>query len=177
MTRFTSVMKLPKKSMLIGIAVIMVFCIVASASAAASGGPGGMWPKSWPQQLEPLRKQSWTWVGGLVLSTSFEIPFDNREEFESAWPHILKLKSKNAPITLSRGAHIHVKTAQTAGVKIAATGDAWARHKKVATGQIPPGTVTSITLVVDGNIVDLNRIRLPADTRIIDKRFPDTKGK
>jgi hypothetical protein len=30
-------------------------------------------------------------------------------------------------------------------------------------------------LVVDGNIVDLNRIALPADTPIIDERFKDTK--
>jgi hypothetical protein len=32
---------------------------------------------------------------------------------------------------------------------------------------------TFIELVVDGNIVDLNRIALPADTLIIDERFKD----
>jgi hypothetical protein len=31
-----------------------------------------------------------------------------------------------------------------------------------------------IELIVDGDIVDLNRIPLPRDTRIIDERFPDT---
>jgi hypothetical protein len=30
-----------------------------------------------------------------------------------------------------------------------------------------------IELVLDGEIIDLNRIRLPADARIIDRRFPD----
>jgi hypothetical protein len=30
---------------------------------------------------------------------------------------------------------------------------------------------TFIELVVDGNVVDLNRIALPADTPIIDERF------
>ena len=30
-----------------------------------------------------------------------------------------------------------------------------------------------IELVIDGNIVDLNRVRLPKDARIIDRRFPD----
>ena len=34
-----------------------------------------------------------------------------------------------------------------------------------------------IELVVDGNIVDLNRIPLPADTPIIDKRFKDKHNK
>ena len=34
---------------------------------------------------------------------------------------------------------------------------------------------TYIELVVDGDIVDLNRIALPADTPIIDERFKDGK--
>jgi hypothetical protein len=36
---------------------------------------------------------------------------------------------------------------------------------------------TYIELVVDGNIVDLNRIPLPADTPIIDERFKDGRKK
>ena len=36
-----------------------------------------------------------------------------------------------------------------------------------------PSTGIRIVLVVDGNIVDLNRIRLPADTPIIDEQFTD----
>ena len=35
---------------------------------------------------------------------------------------------------------------------------------------------TYIELVVDGEIVDLNRIPLPADTPIIDKRFEERAG-
>ena len=34
---------------------------------------------------------------------------------------------------------------------------------------------THIELVVDGDIVDLNRLKLPADTPIIDERFKETK--
>ncbi len=34
-----------------------------------------------------------------------------------------------------------------------------------------------IELVVDGQVVDLNRIPLPADTPIIDERFKDEKHK
>jgi hypothetical protein len=36
---------------------------------------------------------------------------------------------------------------------------------------------TYIELVVDGKIVDLNRIALPADTSIIDERFTDGPNK
>ena len=36
---------------------------------------------------------------------------------------------------------------------------------------------TYIELVVDGEIVDLNRIPLPPDTPIIDERFKDAKNK
>jgi hypothetical protein len=36
---------------------------------------------------------------------------------------------------------------------------------------------TYIELVVDGEIVDLNRIPLPADTPMIDERFTDGKTK
>ena len=36
---------------------------------------------------------------------------------------------------------------------------------------------TFFELVVDGEIVDLNRIALPADTPIIDERFKDEKKK
>lgn len=36
---------------------------------------------------------------------------------------------------------------------------------------------TYMELAVDGNIVDLNRIVLPADTPIIDERFKDGQTK
>ena len=120
-------------------------CAAGSAYAFSEGGPGGTWPKSWPKELEPLRKQAWTWVGGLAMNTSYAIPFATREEFESAWPHILKVKSKGA--------------SKTAGVLILPLSD------------------TSIVLVVDGEIVDLNRIAFPAETPIIDERFKDEKKK
>ena len=44
-------------------------------------------------------------------------------------------------------------------------------------GQREQSLWTHIELVVDGEIVDLNRIRLPADTPIIDERFEDDESK
>lgn len=162
MSRLTSVLKRPKQFTFVFVAAI-VFSAVGSVYAIDFGGPGGTWPKSWPKELEPLRKQAWTWVGGQIMSTRYEIPFANREEFESAWPHIVKLKSKGASLTLVNRSHYFGSAADmTAGVIILPPLD------KSSKG---PYSVTRIFLKVDGKIVDLNRIRLPADTPIVDERF------
>jgi hypothetical protein len=112
------------------------------------------------------------------------IPFTNREQFEAAWPELLKVKSKGAPLILVRSPGTHWHFGETkAGVLI----------------HCPPGGVeppepagpiegqdnltlrwlqtTYIELVVDGGIVDLNRIPLPADTPIIDQRFKGQEGR
>jgi len=65
--------------------------------------PEGMWPSSWPKELEPLRKQARTVsVRTNVYEMVHEISFKKRENFENAWPHILKLKSKGAPLVLEK---------------------------------------------------------------------------
>ena len=143
----------------------IVLSTVGSLSAASFGGPGGTWPKSWPKELEPLRKQAWTWEHGVVGQISYDIPFANRQEFETAWPHIVKLKSKDSPLTLISTQHYHGKAGdKPVGVVI------FPPLKGSSTG---PSATTRIFLKVDGKTVDLNRIRLPADTPIIDQRFPD----
>lgn len=162
MPRLTSALKHPK--LLASACVAAVFlCTVGSAYAISFGGPGGTWPKTWPQELEPLRKQAWTWEHGFG-GMSYDIPFASREEFESAWPHLLKLKSPGASITLLRGPNLRVGSGKAAGVRV-----------------VPPyprtSAVTNILLVVDGEIVDLNRLPLPPDTPIIDARFTDEKKK
>ena len=166
MSRLTSVAKLRTQFTFVFFASI-VFCPLGAGYAFSSGGPGGTWPKSWPKELEPLRKQAWTWEHGFG-GMSYDIPFANRETFESAWPHIVELKSKGAPITLLRGPRLRVESGKAAGVIIRLPG------KNISAG---PWSVTRIELVVDGDIVDVNRIRLPGDTPIIDKRFKDRHKK
>ncbi|MHC4745481.1 MAG: DUF5329 family protein [Planctomycetota bacterium] len=63
--------------------------------------PGGKWPENWPSELEHFRFKASTghFMAGAV-ATYYYIPFDTREEFERAWPAILKLKSKGAPLSL-----------------------------------------------------------------------------
>jgi len=101
------------------------------------------------------------------------IPFIKREEFESAWPHFWKVKSKGAPIILVRspktvfpelkvGVLIHSPPLELISGLIRETdrrlGAVWRREARWM-------WTTYIELVVDGNVVDLNRIPLPADTR------------
>ena len=148
------------------LAAIACFAVCSTVHALYAVRDKGMWPDSWPKELEPLRKQSRTYEGPTLLIRRYLIPFTKREEFEAAWPHLLKVKAKGAPIILTRGPKTNFFAVNPAGVLILT----------------PPvdadkGAASSIELVVDGEIVDLNRIALPADTPIIDERFKDEKKK
>ena len=142
----------------------IAFCAVGSVYALYLVSNEGTWPKSWPKELEPLRKQSRTLVGPKVEYRHYAIPFTKREEFESAWPHLLKVNSKGAALRLGRAPNFFLGEHVKAGVVV---------HSPPL-GQEDP---TYIELVVDGDIVDLNRIPLPADTPIIDQRFKDGKNR
>lgn len=145
----------------------------------------GMWPETWPKELEPLRTQARTYEGPLVLYRNYLIPFAKREEFEAAWPHLLKVKSKGAPLILVRGPKTDFFAIKPAGVRIQTPPIDSDRKLDsavpIADAKKPHGewrtTATYIELVVDGEIVDLNRLPLPADTLIIDERFKDEKQK
>ncbi len=141
----------------------IILCATCSAVYALYGvNDEGQWPASWPKELEPLRKQSRTLNGPMEPTNHYAIPFTAREQFEAAWPHLLKVKGKSTPIRLKRGPNFFLGGKQLAGVVV---------HMS-PTGTVPE-TPISIDLIVDGAIIDLNRIPLPADTSIIDERFKD----
>ena len=163
--------------------------LVAAAVCAASGAAfalydvvdRGIWPKTWPADLEPLRKQATTSVGPLApyMNPHYAIRFTDREEFESAWPHILKVKSEGAPIFLVRSPSFSLGEDNT-GVVVHSPS---AEQADNAAEPIPVTELsqvrintTFIELVVDGKVVDLNRIPLPADTPIIDQRFNEKQS-
>ena len=171
MPRLASMTKRPKQFLIVFLAAI-AFCTNGSVQAISFGGPGGEWPKTWPKELEPLRKEAWTWEHGFG-GMSYDIPFATREEFEAAWPHILTLKAKDAKVTLVRGPHLHVGPGKSAGVILAPPREV----TRAQAEKLPTNIITTIRLVVDGEIVDLNRIALPADTTIIDERFKEEKKK
>ena len=79
------------------LAAIALCALSSSAYAIYTVADRGTWPDSWPAELDALREQSRTFVGPLAPQPHYEIPFRTREEFEAAWPHILKVKSKGAP--------------------------------------------------------------------------------
>jgi hypothetical protein len=163
----------------------IALCAVSCAVYADYGvSHEGTWPKSWPKELEPLRKQARTLVGPLASFQHYQIPFTKREEFEAAWLHLLKVKSKGAPIFLVRAPKTGFMEIKPAGVLIHSPPEG---TDKRANPETPIAGVTNprerwmyttyIELVVDGDIVDLNRIPLPADTPIIDERFKDGQNK
>ena len=191
----------------------------------------GAWPKNWPKELDLLRNQSRTLTHH--SADIHEIPFTNREECESAWPHILTLKSKGVPLQLLGSPHNRASNPIKAGVRIHCphtgelvapdgkvypsvaksgipaekflkVGPPWPDYLKSGSGTLPEYVVveegkwqpfdrkqakrykllftirrtqTAIELIVDGDIVDLNRIPLPPDTPIIDKRFKERHDK
>ena len=162
------------------LAALAFFAVCNAVQADYGVTDQGTWPDSWPKELEPLRKQSRTLEGPKVLYRFYHIPFTKREQFEAAWPHLLKVKSKGAPIILVRAPKTDFFAIEPAGVLIRTPpidtdkraepeepipGDGVARSRWIKT--------TYIELVVDGEIVDLNRIALPADTPIVDERFKD----
>lgn len=183
----------------------------------------GMWPKTWPEELDPLRKPARTMEHTSVAI--YEIPFTNRAEFEAAWPHILKVRSPKSPIILTSAPYRKLGANIPAGVRIHAPltgklatptgslypagaessvpngkflriGPPWPDQIKTESGalpayveqvdgkwkayppqprQDPPRDLrrarTDIELIVDGTIVDLNRIPLPPRATVVDKRF------
>ena len=159
----------------------IVFCVVGPVYALYSVRDRGEWPGSWPKELEPLRKQSRTLVGPTFAQRHYAIRFNNREEFESAWPHVLNVKSKEAPVFLVRGENFFLDGSK-AGVVVHCPPLGQADNPAspipgVTNERVRWMNTTFIELVVDGKIVDLNRISLPADTSMIDERFKDTQNK
>jgi hypothetical protein len=157
----------------------LTLCMITSVYAEYTVNPKGTWPNTWPKELEPLRKQATTLVGPMVEASHYEIPFTKREEFEAAWPFILKVKTPGAPIILKKGPKTDFFAVNPAGVLIHSPargdeeqGDAKAPLNGEGLNQHSM-RVTYIELVVDGNIVDLNRIAMPADTLVIDERFKE----
>jgi hypothetical protein len=74
----------------------------------------GAWPESWPKELEPLRQQAGTSQGNLLDLVIHRIPFTKREEFEAAWPHLLRIKIRAAPVVLVKSPHSHWHFGETA---------------------------------------------------------------
>ena len=154
----------------------LTFCLYASTCWSDYGVTDkGEWPSTWPKELEVLRKGSRTLVGPMVENRHYAIPFADREQFEKIWPHLLSVKTKDAPVILVKGPNFFLGKDAKAGVVVhsppagqenAPTPDKTKVHERLM-------QATYIELVVDGNIIDLNRINL--SNVVVDERFKEQK--
>lgn len=162
-------MRLPVGVVSLGIILIARVCL-----ADYSVSDKGLWPSSWPKELEVLRKSSRTLIGPRVEYRNYAIPFTDREHFEKLWPHLLSVKTKDAPVILVKAPNFFLGKEAKAGVIV---------HSPPAgqeNAQVPAGVkvqersmyTTYIELVVDGDVIDLNRINL--STVVVDERFKET---
>lgn len=156
---------------------ILATCLAAPAFALYSVSDRGEWPEKWPKEMEPLRRQSRTFVGPILNHHHYAIPFTKRTEFESVWVPLGKVKTQGAPIFLVSGRNFFLGEAK-AGVVVHAA--PLGPQGKPIKPEAPIESAnprerwmytTYIEVLVDGEIIDLNRIPLPADTPIVDERF------
>jgi hypothetical protein len=157
------------------LAALVLVAICSTVFALYIVSDTGNWPKTWPVELDGARKHAKTYVGPMVDNRHYLIPFTNRNEFEAAWPYFVSVKSKGAPIILVRGPKTDFMEIKPAGVLIHSPPTGSKQPEEPIPGQQQVRATwmntTFIELVVDGDIVDLNRIELPKDTPIIDERF------
>ena len=90
------------------LAATLALATTSVAYALYSVSEEGLWPATWPKELESLRKSSRTLEGPTISSLHYEIPFDDRDAFEAAWPHLVKLKSEGAPVFLRSAPSVNV---------------------------------------------------------------------
>lgn len=181
----------------------------------------GTWPERWPKELEPSRERAVAYdVAAGIQENVYEIPFDDRAEFERLWPVFLQLKDTGGKLTLISVAPddqarslfhtarpaVRVLTPSGSSVKFRGADEqivmappwpdevfdeegrlpeyvAWDGERLVGVTS-PKGVRASLhrarvdlTLVVDGRVIDLNRIPLPPDTIIVDRReLPLSEG-
>ncbi len=94
-----------------------MLCAAGFALVTIQGS--GTWPRSWPKELDSLRDRARTvGVANGIQETVYEIPFYKREDFERAWPFIVGLKSKGAPIILEASPSTYHGRALASGVRV-----------------------------------------------------------
>jgi hypothetical protein len=171
------------RTALLAIAAVCGFC--SAAQALYSVDDSGKWPKSWPRQLEPLRKQARTFVGPTVAQQHFAIRFKNQEEFESAWPRLLEVKTKGAPVFLVRGPSFFLGEGVKAGVIVHSPPAGQSDNPNTPEAPIPGVTnprerwmnTTYLEVVVDGDTIVPKRLRIPANTPLIDEQSQANPGR
>jgi hypothetical protein len=144
-----------KKQFAMVLFTVMTFLVSSFCFAMVEISDTGTWPASWPKELEPYRKQARTvTVAHGIQETVYEIPFDNREDFEKAWPYILTLKGSGSRLILEKSPSTYSISGSTSttGVRILCpsggvsvtpdgtrliAGPPWPENIKLKSGELP----------------------------------------
>ena len=207
--------------------LVIAACLSWHGSVLAYGvsSRGGNWPDNWPRELEPFRERAESVIYGVTVWTQYYIiEFSAREEFETLWPTVLRLKSKGAPIQLRTPATpkttpndrrivydkpqlwIICPPQDEGKYELSPDGTykyvgPWTDHLEPPESALPRHMVkrkrdgkwvvwkgsqfhaeydgparqarVELALYVDGEVIDLNRIRIPENTPIEDNRVFD----
>lgn len=155
-----------------GLFVAIFSCLLCHSASAILIVGRGNWPATWPKELGPLRQRSQTVAGPSLAHQVHSIPFAKREDFEAAWPHLLKVKTPGTSIILRKSRAAQDGKGRWIGVRIESDPQGQPSAEQLKTGQRDDRV--TLTLYVDGEVVDLNRIPLPANTSFLDERFQDS---
>lgn len=136
-------------------AVVSAVALASAAVAMVSTHKGVPFPASWPAELAPYSTQAAKVdVMHGIQETVYEIPFKSSEEFAKAWPYLLKLRSKGAPLILENSPSTCSTSGSTmpAGVRVLwpaggsaglpdgtrlSTGAPWPDYLLSASGELP----------------------------------------
>ena len=89
------------KLALIALALCLTFATTVTR-AAISIHSNGLWPETWPPELEPYRKGSWTFnpIDYDCDGTLYRISAKDTEDFDRLWSGLLKLLDRGSEVTL-----------------------------------------------------------------------------
>ena len=156
------------------VVALVLFGLTADvALARKSCSSHGTWPADWPKGLDAWRDQATTLRAAPLGQDGFyTVTLEDREAFEKGWAALLEVPRADHPtLTLvsepPKDVALESLGGRRAGRPVVQVryyrsfGENGKKSREVAVG---------ITLFVDGKIVDLNRVRIPAGYKIEDRR-------
>ena len=155
------------------VALVLVGLGGDAALARRTCSTHGSWPADWPKGLDAWRDRATTLRAAPLGQDGFyTVTLEDRKAFEHGWAALLEVpRSDRATLTLVSKPPKDVAREALGGrcpgrpvVQVRyyrSFGEKGKKSREVAVG---------ITLFVDGKIVDLNRVRIPAGYRIEDRR-------
>ena len=156
------------------VVALVLFGLTADVALARKAcSAHGSWPSDWPKGLDAWRDRATTLrAAPLGQDGLYTVILEDREAFEKGWAALLEVPHVDHPtLTLvsepPKDVALESLGGRRAGRPVVQVryyrsfGENGKKSREVAVG---------ITLFVDGKIVDLNRVRIPAGYRIEDRR-------